>query len=199
MGRVHLLTQVPPVVGYGLVFALVMAESAGVPVPGETTLAAAAVLASKGRLVIAAVIGAAAMGAVIGDNLGYLVGRKGGRWLLSRDGFAATRRRRFLHEGELFFERHGGKAVFFARWLPVLRFTAGPLAGAERMRWPRFFVWNALGAVAWATSVGIAAYFLGTRAGNLAEALGLVALAMLIVALVAHLVWRRVMAAPSTG
>src|SRR4051812_37246927 len=158
----HVLTQVPPMFGYGVVFALVMAESAGIPVPGETTLAAAAVLASQGRLVIAAVIGAAALGAVVGDNLGYLVGRKGGRWLLSRDGFAAERRRRFLAEGERFFERHGGKAVFFARWLPVLRFTAGPLAGAERMRWLRFFTWNTLGGVAWATSIGIAAYLLGT-------------------------------------
>jgi membrane protein DedA with SNARE-associated domain len=195
----HVLTQVPPMLGYGVVFALVMAESAGIPVPGETTLAAAAVLASQGRLAIAAVIGAAALGAVIGDNLGYLVGRKGGRWLLSRDGFAAERRRRFLAEGERFFERHGGKAVFFARWLPVLRFTAGPLAGAERMRWLRFFTWNALGGVAWAMSIGIAAYLLGARAGNIVEALGLVALAMLIVAVLAHLLWRHMKAAPTTG
>jgi len=149
--------------------------------------------------VIAAVIGAAALGAVVGDNLGYLVGRKGGRWLLSRDGFAAERRRRFLAEGERFFERHGGKAVFFARWLPVLRFTAGPLAGAERMRWLRFFTWNTLGGVAWATSIGIAAYLLGTRAGNIVEALGLVALAMLIVAVLAHLLWRHMKTAPTTG
>ncbi len=192
----HLLTHIPSGLGYLAVFLLVMAESAGIPVPGETTLATAAVLASRGRLVIELVIVTAASGAIVGDNIGYVVGRKGGRWLLTRDGFAARRRRQILREGEEFFVQHGGKTVFFARWLPVLRFTAGPLAGAHRMPWPRFFVWNALGGITWAVTVGTAAYLLGGKAGSTFGALGLVALALLAVAVVAHLVWRRVRPSP---
>ena len=83
--------------------------------------------------------------AIIGDNLGYLVGRRAGNWLLTRPGRWEEQRLRFLDEGEHFFSRHGGKTVFFGRWLPVLRFTAALLAGVNEMPWRRFFVFNAAG------------------------------------------------------
>jgi membrane protein DedA with SNARE-associated domain len=170
--------HISPAVGYAGLAAFVGAESAGLPVPGETSLIAAAVLASQGHLSIQLVIAVAAGAAIVGDNLGYLFGRRGGRWLLTRTGWAEDRRQRLLARGEVFFERHGGKAVFLARWLPWLRATAAWLAGASRMRWPRFLLWNALGGVAWATSIGLAACFLGKAAATVIGATSIVFLVL---------------------
>src|SRR5205085_9531796 len=100
------------VAGYPLLFLLVMSESSGIPVPGETGLITASVLASQGKLEIAVVIGLAAAGAIIGDNIGYVIGRKGGRWLLERPGILHPQRLQVLTVGEPFFHRHGPKAVF---------------------------------------------------------------------------------------
>ena len=111
--------------------------------------------------------------AVIGDNLGYLVGRRVGHRVLTAPGRWEEQRRQFLDEGEHFFARHGGKTVFFGRWLPVLRFTAALLAGVNEMPWRRFFVFNALGAIGWVCTVGSAAYILGSSASSLFEAIGL--------------------------
>jgi membrane-associated protein len=173
-----MLLHFSPAVGYAGLAAFVGAESAGLPVPGETSLIAAAVLASQGRLSIPLVIAVAAGAAIVGDNIGYLVGRRGGRWLLTRRGWAESRRERLLARGEAFFERHGGKAVFLGRWLPWLRITAAWLAGASRMPWPRFLLWNGLGGVAWATSIGLAAYFLGQAAAAVIGATGIILLAL---------------------
>jgi membrane-associated protein len=178
-------------VGYVGLAAIVGAESAGIPVPGETSLIAAAVLASQGHLSLPLVIVVAAGAAIVGDNLGYLLGRRGGRWLLKRPGWAEDRREQLLERGEVFFERHGGKAVFLARWLPWLRATAAWLAGASRMRWPRFLLWNALGGVAWATSIGLAAYLFGKAAATAIGAAGIVLLALaVVVAVGAFFVYR---------
>src|SRR6476661_2578289 len=95
------------VAGYPLLFVLVMSESSGVPVPGETALITAAVLASQGKLQIEVVIGLAAAAAIVGDNIGYLIGRKGGRWLLERPGLLHRQRLQVLTVGEPFFKRHG--------------------------------------------------------------------------------------------
>jgi membrane protein DedA with SNARE-associated domain len=160
--------------GYVGVALLVGSESAGLPVPGETSLIAAAVLASQHHLSLPLVIVVGAVAAIVGDNLGYFFGRNGGRRLLQ----GSARRRRLLAQGEAFFERHGPKAVFLGRWVPWLRITAAWLAGASRMRWPRFLVWNALGGAAWATSVAVAAYVLGKAASAV---LGGVGLALLVV------------------
>lgn len=100
-------------IGYPLLFLLVTAESGGVPVPGETALIGGAVLASRGQLKIELVIALAAVAAITGDNIGYLIGRKGGRWLLERPGRFQRQRLQVLATGEPFFERHGPKAVFF--------------------------------------------------------------------------------------
>lgn len=185
------LPHFPSTAGYAGVALLVGAESAGVPVPGETSLVAAAVLASQGHLSLPVVIATAAAAAVVGDNVGYLIGRRGGRWLLTRPGRWQRSRAALLERGEAFFARHGAKAVFLGRWLPWLRVTAAWLAGANRMSWPRFLFWNALGGVAWATSVGTAAYFLGKAAAPLLGALGLTAVVVLAVVAGALLLVRR--------
>jgi membrane protein DedA with SNARE-associated domain len=171
------------VAGYPLLFAVVMSESSGVPVPGETGLITAGILASRGKLQIEFVIALAAAGAIVGDNIGYLIGRKGGRWLLERPGAFYRQRQEVLSVGEPFFERHGPKAVFFGRFLLGLRVWASWLAGATRMHWRSFVIWNALGGICWATAIGLLAYFLGQSAGNLIETFGLYGLAAALLAI----------------
>lgn len=168
--------------GYPLLFLIVMSESGGVPVPGETGLIAAAVLASQGKLSIELVIPIAALGAIVGDNIGYAIGRKGGRWLLQRPGRFHYQRTQVLLTGEPFFERHGPKAVFFGRFLLGLRIWASWLAGATRMRWRSFLIWNALGGALWATGIGMAAYLLGHSAGSAVEAFGVYGLIAFLLA-----------------
>ncbi len=149
-----------------VLFALLALESFGLPLPGETALIACAVLASQGAVPIAGVIGVAIVAAVVGDNLGYWTARKGGRALLVR--YRLTRRyaERYLPRGERFFARHGGKAVFLARFVAVLRVAAAWTAGLSRMPAWRFVAWNVAGGIAWATLVGLVAYFLGSAAAK---------------------------------
>jgi membrane protein DedA with SNARE-associated domain len=178
--------------GYPLLFAAVAAESSGVPVPGETGLITAAVLASRGKMQIELVIPIAALAAIVGDNIGYQIGRHGGRWLLERPGRFQRQRRQSLELGEPFFEKHGPKAVFFGRFLLGLRVWASWLAGATRMRWRAFFFWNALGGICWATGIGLAAYFLGSAASNAIEIFGIYGLvAVIIAALGVYIAHRR--------
>jgi membrane protein DedA with SNARE-associated domain len=179
------------VAGYPLLVLLVMSESSGVPVPGETALITAAVLASKGDLSIELVIVLAAAAAIVGDNIGYLIGRKGGRWVLERPGRFHRERLRVLATGEPFFERHGPKAVFFGRFVLGLRVWASWLAGATHMRWRSFLLWNALGGICWATTVGLIAYFLGRSAGNALQTFGLFGLAAAVLALITAFVLHR--------
>jgi membrane protein DedA with SNARE-associated domain len=189
------VTHLIQVFGYPLLFLVVMAESSGLPVPGETGLIAAAVAASRGKLQIELVIPIAALAAIIGDNIGYQIGRKGGRWLLERPGRFQSQRQQVLITGEPFFERHGPKAVFFGRFLLGLRVWASWLAGATHMRWRSFLFWNACGGICWATAIGLLAYFLGNAAGNAIQTFGLFGLfAVLVVVgglLVAHFRHRR--------
>ena len=179
------------VAGYPLLFVLVMSESGGLPIPGETALIAAGVLASRGKLQIEWVIVIAATAAIVGDNIGYLIGRKGGRWLLERPGRFHRQRLEVLTTGEPFFERHGAKAVFFGRFLLGLRVWASWLAGATRMHWRTFVAWNALGGISWATGIGLLAYFLGNSAGNAVETFGIYGLVAVLVAIVSAIVLHR--------
>ena len=179
------------VAGYPLLFVLVMGESSGVPIPGETALITAAVLASRGKLHIELVIPLAAAAAIVGDNIGYLIGRKGGRWLLERPGRFQRQRHEVLAVGEPFFERHGPKAVFLGRFLLGLRVWASWLAGATRMHWRSFLFWNAAGGICWATAVGLIAYFLGQSATNALETFGLYGLIAALVAIASALLLRR--------
>jgi membrane protein DedA with SNARE-associated domain len=179
------------VAGYPLLFLLVMGETSGVPIPGETALITAAVLASRGKLRIEWVIALAATAAIVGDNIGYLIGRKGGRWLLERPGRFQRQRLEVLRTGEPFFERHGPKAVYFGRFVLGLRVWASWLAGATRMPWRSFVVWNALGGISWATGIGLLAYFLGSSAGNAIEAFGIYGLVAALVAVISAVVLHR--------
>jgi membrane protein DedA with SNARE-associated domain len=177
------LINVPANVGYPLLFALVGAESAGALVPGETSLIVAGALAGQGQLSLPLVIAVAASAAIVGDNVGYLIGRRGLRRLLDRRrGRFSERRRKALERGEEFFRRNGAAAVFFGRWLPGLRVFAAWLAGANRMDWPHFLLWNALGGIGWASTIGTVAYFVGQSASGSLGAIGFggIAIALLV-------------------
>jgi membrane protein DedA with SNARE-associated domain len=185
------LLNVPSQLGYPVLGALVGAESMGIPVPGETALIAAAILARDGKLEIALVIPIAAAGAIAGDNLGYLIARRGGRALLQRPGPLLERRRWILERGEPFFARHGPKAVFLGRWVALLRIAAAWLAGINRMRWRTFFLWNALGGIAWATSVGLASYLLGPVVEQIVKDVGIAGVVIVAVLIAVIALWRR--------
>ncbi len=185
------LVHLPAHLGYLVLFALVAAESAGVPVPGETALIAGGVLAHHGVFHIAAIIATAATGAIAGDNLGYLIGRTGGRRLLERPGPLQRHRENLLRHGEPFFAQHGPKAVFLGRWVVGVRLAAAWLAGINRMPWETFGFWNALGGIAWATSVGLAAYLAGPVAERVFKAVGLGGVTLVAVLILGYLAWRR--------
>ena len=180
-------------ISYGLLllFAVVAAESAGVPLPGETALIAAAILAARGHYSIVEVIAVAAAAAIIGDNVGYWIGRTGGRALLERWGPVRRYAERALPPGERFFKKHGGKTVFIGRFVSVLRVTAAWLAGITHMPWWRFFLWNATGGIVWATLVSLLAYYFGKAAADAVQTYGLYALvAIVVVAAVGFFVLR---------
>jgi membrane protein DedA with SNARE-associated domain len=177
------LVQLPASVGYGLVFLLIAAETAGALVPGETALIVAASLAGHGKLSLTFVVACGAFGAIVGDNIGYLIGARGLRLLTRRVG------PKLVTRGEAFFARHGPKAVFFARWIPGLRLVGAWFAGAARMPWPRFLVWNALGGVCWAASIAVTAFLIGHAAGAVFGVVGAILAATLLL-FAAPLAWR---------
>lgn len=164
--------------GLPLLFLVVMLESFGIPLPGETALIAFGVLAAEGHYGIGWVIALAAAGAIVGDNLGYwLLGRLGGRALFRRWSWLRRYSERVLPVAERLMERHGGKTVFFGRFVTVLRYTAAWVAGLGRMPWWRFLVWNAAGGIVWATAVGLLAYYAGRTAADAVQRYGLFAAA----------------------
>ena len=175
------LVDVAGNIGLPLVFVLIAVESMGVPLPGETALFAAAIFASKGGPPIEAVIAVAAAGAILGDNVGYLIGRKAGRRLLEAPGPFQRHRRAVIAYGQPFFDRHGPKAVFLGRFVSGLRITAAWLAGVNRMPWRSFLFWNASGGIVWATAVGVLAYSFGHAAEQAIKTAGLVGLIAAVV------------------
>jgi membrane protein DedA with SNARE-associated domain len=160
---------------YGLffLFTIICLESAGAWLPGETALIAAAIYASNGNLSITAVIGVAAVAAIIGDNIGYWIGREGGRRLIYRSPLLRRFAEKVMPPAERFFERHGGKAVFFARFFGGLRVTGAWMAGITRMEWWRFLLWNAAGGIVWAVGVALIAFYGGHAAADVIEEYGL--------------------------
>lgn len=148
--------------GYLAVLLAVAIESTGIPFPGETALIAAAVYAGTGgRLSIALVIAAAAAGAILGDNLGYTIGKRGGYPLLRRLAGVLHINERHLTYAESYFQRHGDKTVFVGRFFALLRAWAAFLAGVNRMPRRTFLIWNALGGIIWASIYGALGYLLG--------------------------------------
>ncbi len=182
---------------YGLwaLFFLVAMESSGIPVPGETALIAAAVLASQGKMVLWEVLLVAALGAIVGDNIGYWIGRKGGRAALLRFRITRGTAERLLPPGERFFEKHGPKTVFLARFIAGLRVVAAWIAGITHMHWRTFLVWNALGGIVWAVGYGLLAYYFGKALVDAISTYGLYAAVVIAVVAVAAFVgyryWKR--------
>src|SRR5438128_2212288 len=180
---------------YGLVvvFVAVALESAGVPVPGETSVIAASVLAAHGDFHISEVIVIAATAAILGDNFGYWAGRGWGRRLLDRSALLHRYGERVLPQADHFFARYGGAAVFFARFIAGLRVAADWMAGMSRMDWGRLLLWNAAGGVARATVVGLAGDVLGHAALAVLSRVHWLAAAAVLLAFIAAgaIAWRR--------
>ena len=174
---------------YGLVVLVltILVEASGVPVPGETALIAAAIAAGRGHLSFAAVLVTASLAAIAGGEIGYALGRYGGRRLLRRWDLTHRLAERFLDATERFFNRHGGKAVALGRFFPVIRVTTFWTAGIARMNPWRFALWNVVGGIAWAAGIGTAAYVLGSAAVHAVERYG--AIAVLGVAALVVLGW----------
>jgi membrane-associated protein len=183
--------NIPPHVGYLAVFALIAIETMGIPVPGETALIAAALLAHDGQLSIVTLVVVAALAAIVGDNVGFAIGRHGGRRIFLRPGPFHEHRVRLIDQGEPFFERHGPKAVFLGRWVTGLRIASAWLAGMNKMSWPTFLFWNALGGICWAASIGFAVYALGNVAEKVISVAGPIAAVLTVIAIVAFIIWRR--------
>ena len=178
--------------GYWAVLVFVAIESTGIPFPGETMLLVAAIYAgTTHQLSLPLVIAAAATGAILGDNLGFWIGREGGYRLLRRYGRYIRLEERRLKLGQYLFMRHGGKVVFFGRFVAVLRAWAAFLAGTNRMPWPRFLFFNAAGGTVWATLYGLGGYLLGDNVHRLTGPVGTVALVLAVLVIIAFLVFLR--------
>jgi undecaprenyl-diphosphatase len=168
-----MILPVPSQIGYAALAALILGESAGLPLPGETALITAGGLVAAGHLSLPLVILVAALSAIVGDTIGYWVGRRGGRALLLRDGLGATHRRHAVQRADRFFARYGAATVFFGRWVPGVRVVAAVMAGAAGMHWPKFAAANAAGAFAWAATVSTLAMLAGPTGSLLLAAGGL--------------------------
>ena len=194
----HILTLISHY-GYLVVLFGVMAESAGVPLPGETILLAAGVLVQRGHLDLGDTIAFGILGAVIGDQIGYWVGREGGRRFVLRWGRYVFITPERLGRAEAFFQKHGGKAVFLARFFSGLRVFGALVAGTSRMRWATFILYNVLGGALWATAVVLLGYFLGSSIGLVEHWLGRVSIlliGLLVFVLVIYLTYRWVSSHP---
>jgi membrane protein DedA with SNARE-associated domain len=172
--------------GYWVVAAIVALESMGIPAPGETALVTAAIYAgTTHRLSIALVIAAAALGAIVGDNVGYVAGRQFGYRLLLRYGPRLKLGPPRIKLGQYLFARHGGKVVFFGRFVAVLRAVAALLAGINCMPWKRFLFFNAAGGVVWAAVFGLGGYVFGQQIERVKRPFAIVGVGLAIAATVA--------------
>jgi membrane protein DedA with SNARE-associated domain len=180
--------------GYAVVFFGIFLENTGLPVPGETALIAGAALAKYGHLSLWWVIVTAICGAILGDNLGFAIGRRGGRALAERHGSKVGLNQTRLHQFDRFFERHGAQTVFIARFVTGLRVVCAILAGASGMKWGAFLLYNATGAVVWATTFGLVGYSLAYSWHTLERWIGrsgLIALAAIVAIAVAGILRQR--------
>src|SRR5689334_9995584 len=156
--------------GYWTVGLALLLENAGIPVPGETILLFASFLAqSEHRLSLPLIILVGTVAATLGDNVGYWIGRRGGRPLLDRYRGVFRIKPKHVAQGEKLFEKHGALTVFFARFIFGMRIIAGPLAGVLQMEWRRFALFNFLGAVTWVTTISLVGYMFGHAWDRLVE------------------------------
>jgi membrane protein DedA with SNARE-associated domain len=177
--------------GYWAVFVPVFLETAGLPLPGETSLLFAGVASSTGRIDVFWTIVVGSTAAILGDNAGYLIGRYGGRRLVMRlahiGGIETS-----LAWGEAYFERRGGITVFFARWLPGLRIFGAWIAGMVHMKWWKFALWNAAGGICWTASIVLLGHFFGKSIHVVERVLGIGGvIALIAVAVTLFVLWRR--------
>jgi membrane protein DedA with SNARE-associated domain len=172
---------------WGVAFAIGL-ESMGVPIPGETALVAAALYAGKTQaLNIWVLIAFASAGAIVGDTMGYWIGREIGFRVLMRYGSYIGLSESRIKLGQYLFQRHGGKIVFFGRFITLLRTLAALLAGVNQMSWPRFLFFNASGGIVWATCYGLAAFYFGKQMEVLTRPVGLALLVTGTIAFVGSL------------
>jgi membrane protein DedA with SNARE-associated domain len=176
--------------GY-LLPAIIGLESMGIPSPGETALVAAAVLASQGKLQIWLVIVIGVSSAIVGDNIGYWLGRRYGRSVFMAPGPFLHHRVHATRYGDGFFKRHGAKAVFIGRWIALVRFATAWLAGINRMPVKRFFFWNALGGISWGITYGLVGYYGGKAAAHVLAQAGLVGLGVMVAMFVGFVITLR--------
>src|ERR1700690_112373 len=167
--------------GYFAVFLVVALESAGVPMPGETALVSAAVFAATGSLNIVLVVLTATAAAILGDNAGYWIGREFGFPLIYRYGRYIRVDEGRLKVAQYLFQRHGGKIVFFGRFVAVLRAFAAFLAGVNRYNWEEFFLYNAAGGIVWAAIFGVGGYLLGRAFEHYARPVGVAVLVIAVI------------------
>lgn len=190
----HVILNLVATYGYIVVLLVVMAESAGLPLPGETSLLVAGAFAATGKLALPGVIIAAALGAILGDTAGYWIGRTSGLRLLRRHGRLVRFDERKLAQAEAFFARHGEKTVFLGRFVPVGRIFSAVLAGVSQMRYGRFLLWNATGGIVWATLMGTLGYLFGHQlplVERLVSQFGIGLLVALIAFVALRVAWQR--------
>jgi len=169
--------------GYWTLFFALMLENAGLPLPGETILLFASFLAfSERQLHLPCIIAMGIVACTLGDNLGYSIGRRGGRPLLDRYAHLLRIRKQTIEKGENLFARYGNLTVFVARFVFGMRIIAGPLAGVLRMPWSRFVLFNFLGAATWVTVIAVLGYLFGEHWGQLTKTLGRVNLVLALLA-----------------
>ena len=175
--------------GYAAVFFGVLLENTGVPVPGETMVLAGGALAHAEQLSLWWVIGVAILGATLGDNFGFAIGRRGGRRFVERHGTRIGVTPARLREFDGFFEKHGPKTVLVARFITGLRVVCAILAGGSEMTWPTFVVFNAAGAILWSTTIAMVGYFLGRSWDTIERLIGGAGLAGLVIVAVLVAIW----------
>jgi membrane protein DedA with SNARE-associated domain len=175
---------------YWLVGVAIGLESMGVPAPGEATLVTAAVVAgTTHRLSLPWIMISAAIGAIVGDNIGYLIGRRFGARVLERYGRVIRMSPDRISVAQYIFAKYGGAIVFVGRFVPVLRTLAALLAGTNRMHWPRFVLFNAAGAIVWVVTYGSAAYAFGQRIERVRGPIGVGVLAVAAIGSLSALWW----------
>lgn len=190
---VDILRQAIVHYGYWAIAVALLLENTGIPVPGETVLLLASFLAySEHELQLSSIIIVGTVAATLGDNLGYAVGRRGGRPLLERYRELLCIRPATLERGDRLFAQYGAVAVFFARFVFGLRIVGGPLAGVWRMSWKKFLLFNFLGASLWVTAVATVGYLFGRHWARLVQDLKRLDITVAIVVLLAAFYfWRR--------